>query len=115
MPKIAGIESSANMMSVVPIATNTMNIGSYSLLRLSIVTRKLVVVVFVGDVDALAEEADEAVLRVFVVVTAEGLLPRGPQEEDAEDEEDLDEALDDRGAGEDEDAAEDQRQDDAHR
>src|SRR5699024_5199163 len=73
-----------------------------------------VAVVFVDDVDPLAEEADEAVLAVSLVLIAECLSVGDDEEEDAEDEEDLDEGADDRRTGEDEEAAEDDGDDDAH-
>ena len=75
---------------------------------------ELVAVVFVDDVDAFAQEADQSVLPVSVVFLAEGLPVGDDEEEDAEDEEDLDEGADDRRTGEDEDAAEDDGDDDAH-
>ena len=115
MPKIAGIESSAKSRSVVPIAMKH-DEDRREHARAVDGGAQLDAVVVVGDAHALAQHPHEAavVLLRALLAVQERLLDRRPHEPGAEDVEDPAEVLDELRAEQDEDAAEDQREDDAH-
>ncbi len=76
---------------------------------------QLAAVELLGHRHDLADPRDERVFLVFLILALVlGLLPGGPEQEGAEDVEDPAELFDHDGAEHDEDAAQDERDDDAH-
>ena len=111
-PKMAGIESSANSRSVLPIASRTRNSGVSTRLPSTRVIR-LARVVAVGERQPAPRGGDEDVVlhRRVLLAVAEELHRRGDQEQ-PEHEEHERERRQQRGAERDEDRAQDEREQD---